>query len=649
MADENESASEGRPAGNETAGAAAAVALASASRAKADAFLDEQIAFVRLQKHEFAREEEWRHWSLRVRHASDVLKLTFELAVAFIVVVVAVGLAAAIWMAAHADGLVIKSFNVPASMSARGLNGDVIANKLLDRLTWLQTHTDSSRAASTFAHDWTNDIKVEIPDTGVSLGQVMRFLNSSLGHQTYLSGDLYETANGIALTVRSDGETGSNFEGGTGDLDKIVAQAAESVFAQTQPYRYAIYLAESGRHAESYRQAQQLASSGDRTERAWAYVGLAVIDSGRGHFAEAFAESADGRKENLQLPNFDSIDALNFERLSHEQAALRAWRGSAGLLNGAGAKYRNPSDIPAELHWAYASEAALQGDYRSALAGNVLSKGNGGELILLVQDFRFALGDHDMAAAREYLTRLEAMHASGSTAVGAMAHAADARVEIACETHQWGEAIIALDNSRKALAKVREATNDWIVLPEISGQAGNYEAEAEAGLGDIAKAEKIAASLPVDCDFCARTRGRLESLRRNWSGAAHWFKLVSDRSPSIPFADTDWGAMLLAKGDRYGAIVHFAEAHKRGPHFADPLELWGETLIAENRSDLALAKFAEAARYAPNWGRLHLKWGEALHWLGRDNDAKKQWDLAARLDLTPAERSQLSRLKADHG
>ncbi|HEX4533240.1 MAG TPA: hypothetical protein VH000_03335, partial [Rhizomicrobium sp.] len=112
--------------------------------------------------------------------------------------------------------------------------------------------------------------------------------------------------------------------------------------------------------------------------------------------------------------------------------------------------------------------------------------------------------------------------------------------------------------------------------------------------------------------------------------------------PSIPFAYADWGQMLLAKGDLDGAIVKLTIANQKGPHFADPLEMWGEALMAKNRSDLALAKFEEANKYAPNWGRLHLKWGEALAYAGKKGDAAKQFAIAARLDLTSAEKSELA-------
>ena len=104
----------------------------------------------------------------------------------------------------------------------------------------------------------------------------------------------------------------------------------------------------------------------------------------------------------------------------------------------------------------------------------------------------------------------------------------------------------------------------------------------------------------------------------------------------------------MAKGDLDGAIAKFESAHRKGPHFADPLEMWGEALIAKNRSDLALAKFEEANKYAPNWGRLHLKWGEALWWSGKRDEAKKQFAIAAGLDMTPSEKSELAKVRA-HG
>src|ERR1700742_4308097 len=137
--------------------------LSAASREKANTFIDKQNELADLQIEDLKRENAIRHWSLRVRHVSDVLKLGFEMAVAFIVIAIAIGFGFEIWSAMHADGLVIDAFTVPPAMADKGLTGQVVASKLLDRLTVLQSETQSSRAASSFSNDWTNDIKVEIP------------------------------------------------------------------------------------------------------------------------------------------------------------------------------------------------------------------------------------------------------------------------------------------------------------------------------------------------------------------------------------------------------------------------------------------------------------------------------------------------------
>jgi Flp pilus assembly protein TadD len=70
--------------------------------------------------------------------------------------------------------------------------------------------------------------------------------------------------------------------------------------------------------------------------------------------------------------------------------------------------------------------------------------------------------------------------------------------------------------------------------------------------------------------------------------------------------------------------------------------MWGEALMQKNRSDLALAKFEEANKYAPNWGRLHLKRGEALGYLRLKDEARAQYGIASTLDLSVADRTELS-------
>src|SRR4051812_26303809 len=89
---------------------AAALALGGASREEADAFLRDQRKLIALQAQELSHELDLRHWSLWVRHASGVLKLTLELGLGLLLLALVAGISLMVWNAAHSDGLIIESF-----------------------------------------------------------------------------------------------------------------------------------------------------------------------------------------------------------------------------------------------------------------------------------------------------------------------------------------------------------------------------------------------------------------------------------------------------------------------------------------------------------------------------------------------------------
>ncbi|MGC8535643.1 MAG: hypothetical protein ACP5QR_08930 [Rhizomicrobium sp.] len=245
---------------------------------------------------------------------------------------------------------------------------------------------------------------------------------------------------------------------------------------------------------------------------------------------------------------------------------------------------------------------------------------------------------HDPAAGHATL-RLVA------DAPGTSAHAlAELRTDLAMAEKRWSEAAAEAEVYQKALVADYPETP---TLSEIKAQnlVAPIEARALAKAHEFEAAGRVIAVTKGDCVPCVTARGEIAALQGKTVVAQYWFARAVALAPDIPFADTDWGKMLLREGKFSAAIVKFSRAHKNGPHFADPLELWGETLIAKNRSDLAVAKFKEAAQNAPNWGRLHLKWGEALLWSGHRDEAKRQFAIASHLFLTPIEKSQLASME----
>jgi len=234
------------------------------------------------------------------------------------------------------------------------------------------------------------------------------------------------------------------------------------------------------------------------------------------------------------------------------------------------------------------------------------------------------IGEHDLAAARETLAPFTGLRADNM------------RLQIESRAGNWAAVMVqqGADAARLAQSFAGRTLAPRIFLPLV--------AQARAGLGDLAGAEAMIARTPADCDACLRTRAKIAEMRAEHARADFWFARALAFSPSVPFAETDWGVALLARGEPDKAIEKFNLANQKSPHFADPLEGLGEALMAKNQSHRAVAKFAEAEKYAPNWGRLHLKWGEALVYAGKPAEATAQFACAATLDLTPSEKSELA-------
>ena len=192
---------EGQDTGVEASGAgvdpaALALALGGASREDAGAFLKDQRALIAKQGalvddqrhhlHEQIKQQQEQYKNIRLRNWEQRLGVLLRIATGFVGLAVAAGLAVMIWDAAHANGLVIEEFSVPPDMASRGITGQVVASQIQDKLTTMQNDTIASGAARQLTNNWGDNINVQIPETGVSLGEVYRFLRGWLGHETRL-------------------------------------------------------------------------------------------------------------------------------------------------------------------------------------------------------------------------------------------------------------------------------------------------------------------------------------------------------------------------------------------------------------------------------------------------------------------------------
>jgi tetratricopeptide (TPR) repeat protein len=604
--------------------AAVALALGRTSKGgkaldvEATAFLRDQRRLINLQTEHLHEQRELQTSRLRLGRWKDRVSLTLQ-SMTVVIGLAAVGAVGAMAWQAHQDrGVAIEAFSVPPDLAQRGLTGQVVASELLDRLSDLQAQTVTARPASTYANDWGGDIKVEIPETGVSIGELNRWLREWLGDETRISGEVVRTPAGLAVTARAGAAGGRRFDGTEADLDGLVGQAAEAIYAQTQPYRHAAYLASHGRQDEALAAYQRLATTGAREDRPWAYAAWGALLWSRGDFAG----SRDRERQALAFGAAAETGALDVlfgadHFLSHWEAEFADLQLMDRTMRSGNGKHLYPSGMVG-----FAS-----GDYRGIVAHPVTvaadTEGNAGQAnapMISVQSFGRS---HDLTGAGR-LARQIGMPL-------------DVSVFNAFTTS--GFATLSTDNW-PGVEKGLRALISRAPIPQrhiFAALANSVSAQ-----GRQAEAEALVAQTPPDCDICVDARAVIAARNGDWAAAERWMAVLDRRTPSVPFAPTEWGKLLLDRGDVDGAITKLREAHRRGPHFADPLELWGEALTKKGDYSGAVARFAEADQYAPRWGRNHLRWGEALMFAGRYGEARRQYEAANGLELSRPDRAALN-------
>ncbi|HZK98918.1 MAG TPA: hypothetical protein VFC47_03375 [Caulobacteraceae bacterium] len=602
------------PATADADSSAAALGLAGASREEADAFLRQQarlaraqLARIDAQDDHIGEEQRLQLSHLRIRRFNDYARLALELAVGLVLVVVVGALGVMAWNAARDRDLVVDAFSVPPDLAARGLTGSVVASELLDRFGRMQAATEPTAQTEGVSRlDVGDNVRIAIPQTGISVGELDRYLRAWLGHEVHVGGEIVRTADGLALTVRYAGRPGVQVKGDEADFDGLVGKAAEGLYAIAQPLRYSDYLADRHRFGEAVAVLKRLAVNGSPLDRARALTSWAEAVDFDGRGREALPIVAEALRLDPDASFAWAVDSDAQIELGHDEAARAAEARMVLMAPKTWSRAQLASSQLAYLPYFIAQRrdshvgdfAAAARDWNQLFAiGGTGQAGNdaGSKLLEFAPELA---ASHDIAAARQEI--------AGAAGVSSDPPR-DTAYANAITGFFAGDWRAVLDNG----ALLEAATDDHYDFTWQSVQVRPLRAVAMARLGDFAGAQALISRTPTDCDLCVRARGQIAALQSDWRAVDYWFGMVAARSPSIPFADTDWGMALLAKGDLSGAIGKFQRANAIGPHFADPLKGWGDALARQGRWRDALAKYDEALKYAPAWQALHEARGAA--------------------------------------
>ncbi len=530
---------------------------------------------------------------LRGQRIGQAIRIAFQIGIALVVLVIGAGIAVMLHDAFTSHSVVIDAFNAPAGLASRGVTGTAVASEVLNELTRLQSATRDSDIAQrkrSLSNGWSNDVKVDMPETGISLGEISRLLTARFGHDLHIGGDLIESASGgLALSVSGDGLSPKTFTGGADDLDKLVVDAAQYVYSQFEPDLWADYLSEVGRCPESIAFIKSAFSRADDQQRAdllsrWATCQMETdtSPSSRRQALELYQRAIELNPDRGS-PYFNAEDILRSfgdeEGAWRLGRALRARRSAAG----AGPWYHLTGDFRAVLDQLTAEAAANGGIGPFTTAAH-------GPLNIAAAEVRL----HDPAAAELTLQTVQA--GDQSPDVSSFVHFV--RGLLAEEVGDVTQAEMEMSAVMDLIAANPAIAATWwpdecsiAPIEEAAGRLDQADAVLRSGGGHY-----------VDCQ---RFRGDILDHRGDWAGAQKAYATAVTLAPDLPAGYYSWGAALARHGDLAGAIAKLEAANQRGPHWADPLKAWGDVLVKQGRPKEALAKYDQALKYAPNWSALH--------------------------------------------
>jgi tetratricopeptide (TPR) repeat protein len=564
---------------------------------KTEEFLADQSQLLKVQKRHLEEEHEARlhflHGQARevdIRRFGLRLRLGFQLFLVLVATVIGLGAAVMIYDAVTSRRVVIEPFHAPPPLAARGIDGTVVAAMLLDDLSGLQDATRSTSAARGFSGAWSGNIKVDVPETGISIEEISRLLRDRFGHDIHIDGDLVETpTGGLSLTVRGNGVLPKSFDGTAAALGMITVAAAEYVYSKSQPGRWASYLIIHQRYAEAIAFCKSAVAGAELADRAMLLSrwDLALSASG-GSSREGLGleRAAVKLQPDLWTAHYNIQNDLMI--LGDEE---EAWKAGEEMRAVAGGRPGRASE-DYYMNWDYLTWNLKP--WLAALVTNAEANSGVGDFVgasagPVIADIHLRL--HDLEAAEVALET--AKEDPDDVAGNAIIH--NVRGRLALEAGDRATALAELEAFGTAYAS-----------PAVSGDFPGYHcwialAEEAAGRPDKTDAFLKTAGTFVEC---YRFRADILDGRGDWAGAQKAYAASVALAPDLPAGYYSWGVALAKHGDLEGAAAKLELANRKGPHWADPIKAWGDVLVRLGKTKDALAKYKEALKYAPNWKQL---------------------------------------------
>jgi tetratricopeptide (TPR) repeat protein len=480
-------------------------------------------------------EAEWGPRLLALR-----LRTGFQIFFALFATVIGIGLAIVIYSAVQSRSVVIDPFEAPPALAAKGLSGKVLAAGLLDVLTRIQAASRSNAEGRSLSNAWTNEIAIDVPETGVSIGQLERMIKTRFGHDQHIEGDLVVTEQGsLALTVRGTRILPKTFTDEARNLDKVLTEADEYIYCQSQPGLWASYLGNNDRIDEAIHFAQgayATADAGDRPYLLNAWANGITDKGGEGAMAEALPLF----RETVRLkPDF----WIGYNNIMYALAGLGDEEGlvrvGKQMMKAAGGR---PGRALETMYHNYDQQVWDLPAVRGGTIADMESHGGigtgftaTGAANLIVGQLDVQMHDVEAAALRLKTTPIDEKNVPDvATAAMDRALLAEEIGDLKAAAQQWDTFAVAYANPT-----VSTANPQYMCYAAVTYEKTAQAAKADAALNPAGKFTLVDSY---------RFRGDVLDLRGDWSGAQEWYAKAVKLGPSIPSGYYSWAWHLQSTG-----------------------------------------------------------------------------------------------------
>jgi tetratricopeptide (TPR) repeat protein len=558
-----------------------AAALA-AEAAKSDPELSrEASAYFRRQSHLVDVQTEHLHEQravnlqlLKLRRFDERLRVGLRIFVILVATVIGIFGAVLLHDAVTSRSVVIEPFETPRALAERGLTGTVVAGGVLDQLTNLQAATRTSIQRRNLSNAWSKEVKLTVPETGISIGEISQLLKARFGHDFHIGGDVTQTVAGdLKVAVRGDGLLPRTFTGASEQLPKLTTEVAEYVYSQSQPGLWATYLVDSARYQEAIEFCQASMGSSSKSDRPVLLT----------YWAAAVAKSSGDWPQALSLMQRAVALEPDYWTAHHLLMALElvigdeegVWKSAQELRKIAGGQ---PGRAPEATYEIFNS---VTWDIQAIVKGiNLNAESTSG-----TGTYTFATGPyvafyeaflHDPVAS-ELALRATKPDASDQT-IGPLTHLARGLM--------FGE----LGDRARAVSELEPYLAAYFANPAVVWATASFHcwvAPAEEAAGYPDKADAILKTGGAFED-CYRFHGDILDARGDWKGAQEWYDKSVALAPDLPSGYYSWGVALAKHGDPAGAEAKLKAANQRGSHWADPLKAWGDVLVKQGKTKVSV-------------------------------------------------------------